>query len=458
MALIKTKTKMPVQEAKERIKNFSEVELGYTEEQALIEASRCLQCKKPLCVEGCPVSVQIPQFIKLITEKKYDEAAKKIKETNSLPAICGRVCPQETQCEGKCVLGNKFQPVSIGRLERFAADHEIKEEIPNIKKNNTKIAIIGAGPGGLSCAAELAKNGYHVTIFEALNKPGGVLAYGIPEFRLPKNIIFKECSYVEKLGAEIKTNYIIGKIFSIDELFENGFKAVFMANGAGLPKFLNIPGEKFVGVYSANEFLTRINFMKSYKFPEYDTPVETGNIVAVIGGGNVAMDACRCALRMGAKKVYCIYRRTKNEMPARHEEIIHAEEEGISFKFLTNPIKILADENDCVTDLECLEMELGEPDESGRRRPVEIKNSNFILKVDSVIEAIGQTSNPIAVENQSDIKTNKWGYIEVNEKLQTSKKGVFAGGDIVTGAATVISAMGAGKTAAQNIINFLKNT
>lgn len=452
----KIRVEMPVQAPELRIKNFGEVELGFTDEQAITEAKRCIQCKKPKCVEGCPVNVQIPEFIKLIAEKKFDEAAKKIKETNALPAVCGRVCPQETQCEGKCVLGIKSEPVSIGRLERFAADHETTEYIPEIKKNNKKVAIVGSGPAGLTAASELAKRGYSVTIYEALHKPGGVLTYGIPEFRLPKNIVYKECDYVKKLGIEFACNYIIGKIFSIDQLLKNGYSAVFMGNGAGLPKFMNIPGESYAGVYSANEYLTRVNLMKSYKFPEYDTPVDTPDTIAVVGGGNVAMDACRCAKRLGASKVYCIYRRSAKEMPARAEEIKHAEEEGIEFHFLTNPVKIYGDEKGRANKIECVKMELGEPDASGRRSPVEIKNSNFVIEVGAVVIAIGQSANPIAVENQKDIKTNKWGYIEADQLTgSTSKQGVYAGGDIVTGAATVILAMGAGLNAAKAIDEFL---
>ncbi|HPN32223.1 MAG TPA: NADPH-dependent glutamate synthase [bacterium] len=453
----KEKIKMPVQEPEKRVKNFEEVELGFTEEQALEEASRCLQCKNPKCVEGCPVKVQIPEFIKLICEKKYDAAAKKIKETNSLPAVCGRVCPQESQCEGKCVLGKKGEPVSIGRLERFAADNEKTVYIPEIKKNNVKVAVVGSGPGGLTAASALAQKGYSVTAFEALNKAGGVLTYGIPEFRLPKKIVEKECDYISQLGVNIKCNYVIGKIYTIDDLIKKGYKAIFMANGAGLPKFLNISGENFIGVYSANEFLTRVNLMKSYKFPEYDTPIDVGKNVAVFGGGNVAMDACRCAKRLGAENVYCVYRRSKIEMPARAEEIKHAEEEGIIFNYLTNPIKFTGDSNDRVTGVECIKMELGEPDASGRRKPVEIKDSNFFMNIDTAIIAIGQSSNPIAVENQPDIKTNKWGYIIANEITgETSKLGVYAGGDIVTGAATVILAMGAGLNAAKYIDEYIQ--
>ena len=456
MSLNKHRSEMPVQNPEIRIKNFGEVELGFTEEQAVAEAKRCIQCKKPKCVEGCPVNVQIPEFIKLIAEKKFDAAAKKIKETNALPAICGRVCPQEAQCEGKCVLGIKSEPVSIGRLERFAADREETEFIPEIKKNNMKVGIVGSGPAGLTAASELAKRGYEVTIYEALHKPGGVLTYGIPEFRLPKKIVHKECDYIKKLGVEIACNYVVGKIFSIDEMFKRGYSAVFMGNGAGLPKFMNISGESLIGVYSANEFLTRVNLMKSYKFPEYDTPVDTPETVAVIGGGNVAMDACRCAKRLGAQKVYCIYRRSGKEMPARAEEIKHAEEEGIEFHFLTNPVKIYGDQNGRVNKIECVRMQLGEPDSSGRRGPVEIKDSNFTVDVGAVVIAIGQSANPIAVENQKDIKKNKWGYIEADPVTgSTSKKGVYAGGDIVTGAATVILAMGAGLNAAKAIDEYL---
>ncbi len=451
------------QDPKERRRNFLEVALGYTEEQALLEASRCLQCPKPFCVEGCPVSIDIPGFIKLILEKDYIGAAEKIKETNSLPAVCGRVCPQEEQCEEKCILGKTPDgPVAIGRLERFVADYEAKhseKEVEPVKeRKNKKVAIVGAGPAGLTVAGELAKKGYDVTIFEALHKPGGVLVYGIPEFRLPKVIVEREVEYIKKLGVDIKYNVVIGKTFTVDELLEEeGYDAVFLGNGAGLPKFMGIPGENLNGVYSANEFLTRINLMKAYEFPKYDTPIKKGHKVAVIGGGNVAMDAARSALRLGAEEVYIVYRRGREQMPAREEEIENAEEEGIIFKLLTNPVEILGNDKGWVKGLKCIKMELGEPDESGRRRPVPIEGSEFEMEVDVVIMAIGQSANPLVAGSASGLETNKWGYIVADEETgKTTKKGVFAGGDIVTGAATVISAMGAGRKAAKAIDEYLQ--
>jgi glutamate synthase (NADPH) small chain len=446
---------IPEQEPALRIKNFEEVAIGYTEEQAQLEASRCLQCKKPLCVSGCPVQVQIPEFIQLIKDKKYLEAACKIKETNALPAVCGRVCPQEDQCEKKCILGIKGEPVAIGRLERFVADYErlnSKAKITPVKSNHVKVAIIGSGPAGLTCAADLAKKGFEVTIFEAFHQAGGVLVYGIPEFRLPKSIVQTEIEKVQELGVTLKTNMVVGRIVNIEELFQQGFKAVFMGVGAGLPSFLNIPGEDLGGVYSANEFLTRINLMKAYKFPEYDTPVKIGQKVAVVGGGNVAMDSARSAKRLGAE-VYLIYRRTKKEMPARAEEAHHAQEEKIIFQTLTNPIEILGNEQGNVKALKCLKMELGALDESGRRRPVPIPGSEFVLEVDSVIMALGNKSNPLLTTVTPGLELNAKGNIIVkNEAGQTSLANVWAGGDIVTGAATVIEAMGAGKKAAQSII------
>lgn len=455
------RVKMPEQNPKQRIQNFSEVALGYTKENAMMEAQRCLGCKKPPCVEGCPVNVQIPQFIKKIQEGDFMGAIHAIKETNSLPAVCGRVCPQETQCEEKCILGKKSEPVAIGRLERFAADYELGlgdvRAPAKPKKTGKKVAVIGAGPAGLTVAGELTKKGHEVTVFEALHKAGGVLVYGIPEFRLPKAIVQREVDYVEKLGATIKVDAIIGQTMTLDELFESGFDAVFIGTGAGLPYFLDIPGENLNGVYSANEFLTRANLMKAYLFPEYDTPIRVGSKVAVIGGGNVAMDAARVSKRLGAD-VYLIYRRSREEMPARAEESHHAEEEGIDFRLLTNPIKIIGDQNGWVTGIECVQMELGEPDASGRRRPVEIKGSNFVIDVDVVIVAIGQGPNPILTSTTPGLELKKSGNIQADEATgKTSREGVFAGGDIVTGAATVILAMGAGRNAAKAIDEYLKS-
>jgi len=457
----KIREPMPEQNPKVRMQNFDEVALGYARENALREAARCLQCKNMPCVEGCPVSVQIPQFIKKIKEGDFMGAIHTIKETNSLPAVCGRVCPQETQCEEKCVLGKKGQPIAIGRLERFAADYELNQgdvrapEIP--KPTGRKVAVVGAGPAGLTVAGELAKKGHEVTIFEALHKAGGVLVYGIPEFRLPKAIVQREVDYVGKLGAKIKVDTIIGQTTTVDELFAQGYDAVFVGTGAGLPYFMDVPGENLNGVYSANEFLTRANLMKAYLFPEYDTPVRVGNKVAVIGGGNVAMDGARVSKRMGADDVYLVYRRSRAEMPARAEEAHHAEEEDIDFRLLTAPIRVIGDENGWVNGIECVKMELGEPDASGRRRPVEIKGSNHIIDVDVVIVAIGQGPNPILTSTTEGLKLRKSGNIEADtETGKTSRKGVFAGGDIVTGAATVILAMGAGRKAAAAMDEYLK--
>jgi glutamate synthase (NADPH/NADH) small chain len=434
------KVEMPEQDPNIRNKNFSEVALGYTEEMAIEEAERCLQCKHRPCVAGCPVNVQIPEFIKYIAEGKFEQAYKKIIETNNLPAICGRVCPQETQCEQLCVRSKKGEAVGIGRLERFAADWYMKNketEKPNIEKNGKKVAVIGAGPAGLTCAADLAKAGYEVTIFEAFHTPGGVLMYGIPEFRLPKELVQKEIDSVKKLGVDIKTNMVIGKILSLDELKEEGYQAIFIGTGAGLPSFMNIPGENLNGVYSANEFLTRVNLMKAYKFPEYDTPIRSGKNVAVVGGGNVAMDAARSAKRLGAENVYIIYRRSEAEMPARLEEVHHAKEEGIIFKLLTNPTRIIGNKEGYVEGIECIEMELGEPDSSGRRRPIPIQGSEKVIDVDTVIIAIGQSPNPLIKSTTPDLETHKWGGIIADEETgATSKEGVYAGGDAVTGAAT----------------------
>jgi len=457
----KVRERMPEQDPKLRIQNFNEVALGYTRENAIREASRCLSCKNMPCVEGCPVNITIPAFVKKVKEGDFMGAIHIIKETNSLPAVCGRVCPQETQCESKCVLGKKGQPIAVGRLERFAADYELQHgdvRVPELPKpTGKKVAVIGAGPAGLTVAGELSKKGHEVTVFEALHKAGGVLVYGIPEFRLPKSIVQREVDYVAKLGAKIKVDTIVGQTVTLDELFTQGYDAVFIGTGAGLPYFLNIPGENLNGVYSANEFLTRSNLMKAYLFPEYDTPVRVGNKVAVIGGGNVAMDSARVSRRLGAEHVYLIYRRSRDEMPARAEEAHHAQEEGIDFRLLTNPVRIVGDDKGWVKGIECVKMELGEPDASGRRRPVEIKGSNHIIDVDVVIVAIGQGPNPILTQSTEGLKLRKTGNIEADtETGKTSRKGVFAGGDIVTGAATVILAMGAGRKAAAAIDEYLK--
>lgn len=453
---------MPEQDPHERAKNFNEVTYGFTAELSLNEAVRCIQCKKPLCIDGCPVSINIPEFIKKVAEGDILGAAKVIKESNFLPAICGRVCPQEDQCEMVCVVGVKDKPVAIGRLERYVADYEAlhgKFEMPKMApKTGKKVAIIGSGPAGLACAGDLIKMGHNVTIFEALHKAGGVLVYGIPEFRLPKAIVERELDYLKKIGVEFKLNHVIGKIRTVDELMKSDrYHAVFLANGAGLPQFMNIAGENLNGVYSANEFLTRNNLMKAYQFPEYDTPIKRFKNVAVIGGGNTAMDAVRTALRLGADNAYIIYRRSRDEMPARKEEIEHAEHEGVKFIMLTAPLRVVGNEKGWVTGLECIKMELGEPDESGRRRPIPVKSSEFIINLDAVIVAIGTNSNPLVAQTTPGLELNKWGYIVVdNEKTcRTSKKGVFAGGDIVTGAATVILAMGAGRSAAKSIDEYL---
>ncbi len=454
------KVAIPEQDPQIRSRNFDEVALGYTEEMAIEEAQRCLNCKHKPCIAGCPVNVKIPEFITLVAQGKFEEAYDKIIETNSLPAVCGRVCPQETQCEQKCVRGIKGEPVGIGRLERFTADWAIKNVQKTYEKtprNGKKVAVIGSGPAGLSCAGDLVKLGYDVTIFEAFHTAGGVLVYGIPEFRLPKKLVQKEINGLLEQGVELRTNMVIGKILTIDEIFQEGYSAVFIGSGAGLPTFMNIPGENLNGVYSANEFLTRINLMKAYK-EEAETPVMRGRSVAVVGGGNVAMDAARCAQRLGANKVYIVYRRSEAEMPARLEEVHHAKEEGIIFKLLTNPTQVLGDEKGWVKGLECVEMELGEPDASGRRRPVTKAGSEHVVDVDTVIIAIGTSPNPLIRSTTPDLETNKWGCIVANEETgQTSKEGVFAGGDAVTGAATVILAMGAGKAAAQAMDEYIKS-
>lgn len=463
MAISMEKHKMPEQDPKVRAHNFDEVALGYDEETAVAEAQRCLHCKVPMCRKGCPVSIDIPQFIAKVKERDFEGAFEIITMSNSLPAVCGRVCPQENQCESKCILGKKGEPVAIGRLERFVADYMLQkgEDIKPIEKKPDvqKVAIVGAGPSGLSCAGDLAKKGYDVTIFEALHVAGGVLSYGIPEFRLPKDkIVNKEIDNLKKLGVKIETDSVVGRLYTVDELMEEeGFDAVFVGTGAGLPRFMNIPGENLSGVYSANEFLTRTNLMKAYKFPEYATPIKHGKNIAVVGGGNVAMDAARTALRLGAEHVYIVYRRSEAELPARAEEVHHAKEEGIDFRLLNNPIEVIGDENGWVKELRCIKMELGEPDESGRRRPVPIEGSEFNLPVDTVIIAIGTGANPIIGTTTPGMDTNKKGYIVANaETGATTKPGVFAGGDIVTGAATVILAMGAGKKAAKAIDEYLQ--
>ena len=453
-----TKVPMPEQDPNVRNKNFLEVAMGYTEEMAMEEASRCLNCKHKPCVSGCPVNVRIPEFVAKVAEGKFEEAYEIITSTNSLPAISGRVCPQENQCEGKCVRGIKGESVSIGRLERFCADYHMKHSDAKAVKpqsNGKKVAVVGAGPSGLTCAGDLAKKGYEVTVFEAFHTAGGVLVYGIPEFRLPKAIVKKEVENLQDLGVEVKTNMVIGRVLSVDELFEMGYKAIFIGSGAGLPSFMGIEGEDLIGVYSANEYLTRTNLMKAY-LDDYDTPIIKSKSVAVVAGGNVAMDAARCAKRLGAENVYIVYRRGMEEMPARKEEVHHAMEEGIIFKNLNNPVKILGDENGRVRAMECIEMELGEPDASGRRKPIAKEGSNFELPVDTVIMSIGTSPNPLIRSTTPGLDTNKRGCLVVNEDtMQTTREGVYAGGDAVTGAATVILAMGAGKQAAQSIDEYL---
>lgn len=453
------KNEMPTQDPKVRATNYLEVAQGYTKEQAMDEAARCLNCKNKPCMGGCPVAINIPEFIKKITEEDFEGAYKIITQSSSLPAVCGRVCPQETQCEQKCVRGIKGEPVAIGRLERFVADwhNAHSQDTPEKPESNGhKVAVVGSGPSGLACAGDLAKKGYDVTVFEALHLAGGVLVYGIPEFRLPKSIVQKEIDGLKALGVKVETNTVIGRTESVDELFDEGFEAVYIGTGAGLPKFMHIPGENLNGVYSANEFLTRVNLMKAYK-ENSQTPVMQAKNVAVVGGGNVAMDAARSALRLGAQKVYIVYRRSEDELPARKEEVEHAKEEGIEFKLLTNPVEIMGNESKFVCGMKCVEMELGEPDSSGRRRPVVKNNSEFVLDVDCVIMSIGTSPNPLIKATTKGLDTQSWGGIIADESGLTSREGVYAGGDAVTGAATVILAMGAGKTAAQSIDEYISN-
>lgn len=454
------KVPMPEQDPQARQKNFLEVATGYTPEMAMEEARRCLQCKHKPCMDGCPVMIEIPGFIALVAAGEFAAAYDLITATNNLPAICGRVCPQESQCEVLCVRAKKGEPVAIGRLERFVADWVMANQPPRLQKpepNGHKVAVVGSGPAGLACAGDLAKMGYEVTIFEAFHTPGGVLMYGIPEFRLPKTLVQAEIDQLRQLGVKIETNMVIGKIFSLDELLTEGYEAIFVGSGAGLPSFLNIPGENLNGVYSANEFLTRINLMKAYKYPLTDTPVKVGRHVAVVGGGNVAMDAARSARRLGAEEVSIIYRRSEKEMPARVEEVHHAKEEGIRLRILTNPVSILGTESGWVKGIECVSMELGEPDASGRRRPVTKKGSEHVLDVDTVVVAIGQSPNPLIKNTTPDLETQSWGGIVADDAtMATSKQGVYAGGDVVTGAATVILAMGAGKKAAGSIDEYIR--
>ena len=453
--------KMREQDPFERAHNFNEVALGFTEEMAKIESERCLQCGEPKCIDGCPVNINIPEFIRLIKEDNLIQAIRSIKEYNILPAICGRVCPQEIQCEKACVLSKRWEPVAIGALERFVADWERRNELkecPDCEPpNNIKVAVIGSGPSGLTCAADLARYGYDVTVFEAFHKGGGVLVYGIPEFRLPKEIVEDEIETLKMLGVNFEYNRIIGKTLLIDDLKDLGYKAFFIGVGAGLPSMREIPGMNLNGVLTANEFLTRANLMKAYKFPEYDTPIKIGKIIAVIGGGNTALDSARVALRLGAEKVIIVYRRTESEMPARKEEYHHAVEEGIEFQFLSNPVRFLGDSDGYVNQVEVIKMELGEPDASGRPKPIPIENSESLLKCDTVILAIGANANPILTKSIPELKLTKWGYIQADENGKTNIDGIFAGGDIVTGSATVISAMGAGRKAAKAINRFIKS-
>jgi len=456
--LKKSPRPMREQGAKERVKNFGEVPLGYTAEDAVYEAQRCLQCKSPSCASGCPAEVNISAFIQKIVDEDFAGAYLEILKNNSLPAVCGRVCPQEEQCQKRCIYVKKGKPIAVGKLERFVADWARKNDVrdkPPAVKNGKRVAIVGSGPAGFTCASDLARKGYDVTIFEALHKLGGVLNYGIPEFRLPKEIVDWEVNKARDLGVKLVTDFVVGLTRSVDELAEE-FDAIFLSNGAGAPKFMQIPGENLNDVYSANEFLTRSNLMKSYRFPEFDTPIKVGEKVAVIGAGNVAMDSARMALRLGAKEVHIVYRRTREEAPAREEEVVHAEEEGVILDFLTLPVKVLGDDKGNVTGMECIRMKLGEPDESGRRKPVPIEKSNFVIKADMVIDAIGTMANPLVARSATGVKTNQWGYFEVDEKTcATSREGIFAGGDIVRGSATVISAIGDGKKAAKSIDSYL---
>jgi glutamate synthase (NADPH/NADH) small chain len=454
------RAKMPEQDPDIRRRNFIEVPTGLTPEMAVTEAKRCLQCKKPACVDGCPVSVNIPEFIKLIADGDFSGAANKLWERNALPAVCGRVCPQEEQCEGRCIVGKKGQPVAIGYLERFAADYERKNGIgtvPAVKeKTGKKIAVIGSGPSGLTVAGDLLLKGHEVTIFEAFHKPGGVLVYGIPEFRLPKEIVASEVATLEKMGADIQCNTVVGASVTIDELFEEGYDAAYIGVGAGLPRFMNLPGENLIGIYSANEYLTRTNLMKGYLFPKYDTPIARGKNVVVLGAGNVAMDSARTAMRLGADSVKIVYRRSRDEMPAREEELHHAEQEQIEFVLLTNPTQFFGDENGRLTGMECLKMELGEPDDSGRRRPVPIEGSEYKFDCDLVVVSVGSNANPLLTNSTPNLNLNRWGNIEADPLTgKTSKPGVWAGGDIVTGAATVILAMGAGRAVANSMHDYL---
>jgi len=461
MAHRKGQTEMPKQSIEKRIHNFDEVALGFSEELALEEAARCLNCPKPQCKKGCPVEVPIPEFIQLVKEKKYGEAASKIKEKNALPAVCGRVCPQEEQCQKFCVLGVRGDPVGIGRLERYASDWEranAKLKAQKIERTGGKVAVVGSGPAGLTVAADLAKLGHAVTIFESLHIAGGVLMYGIPQFRLPKEIVQKEVEYVKSLGVELKLDSTVGLLATIQELMNGGYDAVFIGSGAGLPNFLKIPGENLKGIYSANEFLIRTNLMKAYKFPEFDTPIRVGKRVGVVGAGNVAMDSARCALRLGAERVYIIYRRSRDEMPARAEEVENAEEEGIEFMLLTNPLRFIGNDRGFLEKVECVKQRLSEPDQSGRRRPEPIEGSNFTLDIDTAVIAIGQSPNPIIQQTTQGLQTTRHGTIVVNEEtMQTTLPAVYAGGDVVSGAATVISAMGAGKKAAKAIHEHITN-
>jgi len=459
MAVIKEKNPMPEQDPKKRIKNFNEVPYGYSKETAIEEAKRCIQCKNRPCTNGCPVEVDIPEFIKELADGNIDKAVEILKSKTALPAVCGRVCPYENQCEGECTLNKLGDPVGIGRLERFLADYEREKGVKapkKVKPTGKKVAVVGAGPAGLTCAGDLAKMGHKVVVFEALHAPGGVLMYGIPEFRLPKAIVHAEVDYIKKLGVEINYDIVVGKTILVQELLED-YDSVFIGTGAGLPNWLNIPGESHDGVYSANEFLTRVNMMKAYDFPHHCTPCKVGGIAATFGAGNVAMDCARTSLRMGAKKSYIIYRRTEKEMPARNEEIHHAKQEGVIFKLLTSPIEFIGDENGKIKAVKCIEMKLGEPDDSGRRRPVPIPDSDFTIEIDTALVAIGQSPNPLVPQSFKELVTEKWGNLKVDEDGQTTVPGVFAGGDIATGAATVILAMGAGKKAARAIDQYLKS-